>query len=496
MQQELRPQPPPEPAAHRGVPADGPLNLQLVDLRSPGPLVIGRVSMEMDVFCKDMPAVSNCNAEMDRPEEAGGSEDACPTGSTRTPEGSGIESGSDSDDAEQGLSIPATSSQKRKDRPVRSGHTWQQRSRSFKVLRHRLRCCLHRCRQLQHKQDEVVTEKNHIAATCARVIAEVEAQCKKLATTAQLGVAVNSQKVDSSNWASRLHDFRQHTFAVQDMLLSAFQRSHDAAEALATALTCPISQDIIHRPLFAPDGQVYEEKMIRKWLHKSSTSPLTHQTMRPCELMRVRVVEQAVEVLWLLRGHERPAVEDKVLGPDELGTDALQEDSSQEPGLLEAVLARDEARALELLQCPELEEQLNEQVREEGPQEGATILHYALLNRMPLVAVAIAQHPAFDMPRAKMGSREHVTALHIAASLGFLDVCKVLLEEYGGSLLADKIKHSAILDLNDGDELYLQRNEHPLNLAKLHGHSDIFKVMKDALDAFLDEWEEERSVFE
>lgn len=339
-----------------------------------------------------------------------------------------------------------------------------------------------------------MAEKTTVAAMSAKVFEDLEARAQKLAATAHVGVAVTSQRVDNSHWESRLRGFHQRAIAIQDMLLLFVQRAQDAAEALAAALTCSISQNIIHRPMFAPDGQVYEETMIRQWLRKNPTSPLTHEIMRSSELMRVRVVEQALEALWLLRGQERPPVEDQVLEYDEVETEALQGNSSQEPALLVAVRARDEARALELLQHPEVEEQLNEQVCEDGPEEGAIILHYALLNRLPSVAIAIAKHPAFELARATMGRREQVTPLHIAACLGFLDVCKVLLQEHGVGLLTDKVQRSAILDLAGGDELHLRREDHPIKLAELHGHSELVNLMKDALKDFIDGWAEEPSV--
>lgn len=264
-------------------------------------------------------------------------------------------------------------------------------------------------------------------------------------------------------WATKLAD-------AADLAVPA-----ETKEELTSVLTCSLSRGLFIKPVFAPDGHVYEQNWICRWLRQNPTSPMTHENMRPSQVFRERVVEQASEALWQWCGEARPVEEEAVLldacGPDE------------EPPLFKAIVARDEGGALELLQGGGVAG-LNDVFSDEG----ATLLHHALLNKLPAVAGAIVVHPAFEKHLAKMGRREGITAVHIAIALGFTSVCQALLQVCGVRLLADKVIRTAVLDLpgvGEPEELHLFRGDDVLGIAERHNHAEIYKVFRDAVSHYL-----------
>ena len=44
-------------------------------------------------------------------------------------------------------------------------------------------------------------------------------------------------------------------------------------------LVCPITQDIMERPVVGPDGRAYEASALQQWLSRHNTSPVTGTTM-------------------------------------------------------------------------------------------------------------------------------------------------------------------------------------------------------------------------
>lgn len=358
---------------------------------------------------------------------------------------------------------------------------------STKALRGRLCALLQKCLQLQQGLLEADKKEKALAAAFEQMTDDVEALAEKLADAAQLAVPAETPDIHGgrcSDWAGRLQSLHRRIISFGAALLPWVDRSQKAKEELVRSLTCPLSHDILRRPMFAPDGQVYEERMIRSWLKEKPVSPFTQQPMRQCELLRARVVEQAAGALRHLLG---PDTDDEATVAGKMDEEAVsgQEEHYQDCTLLQAIMARDEARALELLQEAGQAERLNDQLTGDGPADGATVLHHALLCGLPSVAVAIVQHPAFEMHRAKMGCQEGITAAHIAASLGFSDVCEALLQRCGGGFLADKVQHSAVFDLPGGDELLLQRGHHPLGMARLHHHEGTLTILRAGMNAFL-----------
>ena len=100
--------------------------------------------------------------------------------------------------------------------------------------------------------------------------------------------------------------------------------------------------------------------------------------------------------------------------------DALQDASEPEPGdLLGAIQRGSEAAALSLLQRPRLPG-LNE-----VDELGQTVLHQAIVCRLPEVALAILARTDFQAVNAQEDD-DGETALHWAALQGFLPVCRAI----------------------------------------------------------------------
>jgi hypothetical protein len=65
---------------------------------------------------------------------------------------------------------------------------------------------------------------------------------------------------------------------------------------LGFCLKCPMSGDVMHDPVHAPDGYVYERSHIMSWLQSRTTSPLTGETMEKT-LIPARTIKLAIDQL-------------------------------------------------------------------------------------------------------------------------------------------------------------------------------------------------------
>lgn len=424
--------------------------------------------------------------------------------STRTPPTSDSESGSSSGDSLEGRSTNTSSL--RAQVPIRvkpaeefrpgkqrvTSLTVKQKVQTAKAFRVQLRAAGRRCSFWRQREREAAQQTERVMGACTSALAEVEAAVQKLAAEANVQV-VMEEKVDSvsqcrtSNIVTCLTD-----------ILDFVQRAHKAKEVLEQTLRCPITHDVFQKPVFAPDGQVYEEQPIRTWLRLQEVSPLTREPMRPSELLPDRVVAEAAEAWWLLSGEERPPVmEVQAAEPNEAenslgGVPDVNEVLSEvtgvtaQPSLLHAILSGDEVTALDLLQQPGPVEGLNERSGDEGILEGASVLHLALLHGLPTVAAAIVAHPEFQVSGARMGRQAGVTALHLAASLGLVDLSQALLQRCGASAAGRLVCSNVTLHLNPGGrELHLSRHQNALTIAMSRGHREIVTLIRAAVELHL-----------
>lgn len=357
-----------------------------------------------------------------------------------------------------------------------------------------------KCTSLCLEVRKAMEEKSTTASACLREWAEIEAALEYLAGEARvlLPPKVEADDVEGSDVAEvcRGHALGARIRFVTSTLLVFVQNAQKAKKVLAEGLTCPLSHEIFRRPMLAPDGQVYEKAMIVKWLTQKPFSPLSQQLMRPSQLLRDRAVEQAVAAWWLLQGEVQPieeceAEEIQIIaeGPEaRASSEAESAARSGLPGdasvsLHGAITSRDAVVALDLLQ-QEDGRQL-EGLNQRHGEEGASLLHLALLNEMPSVAVAIVNHRAFSMHRA--GLHPHnVTPLHMAAALGRLDVCEALVRRCGGGVIAGSVRCSTTLSLHpSGRRVELLRGRNAAEIAGLSGHQEIVSMMRAATRAYL-----------
>ena len=55
-------------------------------------------------------------------------------------------------------------------------------------------------------------------------------------------------------------------------------------DTIIQSITCPITQEVMHEPMQAPDGHTYEKSAIIEWLGRNPISPQTRQPMQVNQL--------------------------------------------------------------------------------------------------------------------------------------------------------------------------------------------------------------------
>lgn len=370
-------------------------------------------------------------------------------------------------------------------------------------VRRRLRLAMHRCARYRarcHRAEEqewqATMERRATESAYASFVADVEVATECLAGEARVPLPPKPEEAAPKmlDFASKVGDCQRRVLGALSALQPLAHRAAKAKEVLEEVLRCPITHDIFVKPVLAPDGHVYEESWLVEWLKLNPVSPMIKIPMRPNDVRPDRVVEQATEALWLLRGEEQPAIEEpssRELVHQAAGTGdpevlrPILEDERPGLGLLQAITEGQEARALDLLQQSGVIDGLNDYVGEEG----ATLLHMALLNELPATALAIAQHPHFTEHVSFMGGPlQMVSPLHIAAALGLQHVCEAVLEHSGGGFAIDPLPSRVTLHLKSGVELRLRRGHNAHDLAVRNGHTQLAEVLNDAIKRFMDGW--------
>ena len=60
-------------------------------------------------------------------------------------------------------------------------------------------------------------------------------------------------------------------------------------------LRCPITMEIFHDPVLAPDGNTYERQAIEQWIRTHGTSPMTRQPLSIEQLCSNRIIKQFID---------------------------------------------------------------------------------------------------------------------------------------------------------------------------------------------------------
>lgn len=177
--------------------------------------------------------------------------------------------------------------------------------------------------------------------------------------------------------------------------------------ALVEAGRCPILLEPWRDPVGASDGYTYDRSAIEDWSLRHPTSPMTRELLR----LPLRTSRFAAQVRQLLLQR----------GLDVGGADAPQaeERALASTALVGAIRRGQQARALRFLKRRSLPG-LNSL-----STDGASVLHFAIHQQLPEVAVGILLRD--DFHSANSSTEQGETALHWAAIRGYLSVCQALL---------------------------------------------------------------------
>lgn len=275
-------------------------------------------------------------------------------------------------------------------------------------------------------------------------------------------------------------------------LRSASSKLEQMFKVLAEVATCPITLQSVQRPMLAPDGQSYEQRAISKWLRVKGVSPVTRDPMRMCQLLRNRPLEQLLGVL--RAGHQKDTDEDETdCGTEEderesdgdLRGSALEVQAASSFGghLITAIETQDEEAALALASGPLDDAVLNGQ---HGELQGS-VLHLALLNGMPEVALLLAGRADTSNFHLFMGSPEMaISALHLAAALGNSSFCEVFIQRSGLLYARLPVLDDIRVTLSTGEVVFFRRGACPAEIAMQHGHEDLHRVISAAAEQILD----------
>lgn len=284
----------------------------------------------------------------------------------------------------------------------------------MEALKEQLRQSEARVLKLQGGQREA--EASVAAARAARAAAEAEAraaQAKQQAAEDAVAAATRELLSRQAEMKDELATVQQDKAMKQAECESLRATLHNIREAGR----CPILHGLCQEPTVASDGITYDRKAILAWLRQHGTSPLTRHPLVP-HLYTNRFATEVLEHLTEI-GMGASEVAD---GDDAQSSVNPQEDApAPEPGeLMAAIQHRNEAAAVALLQHPHLPD-LNS-----SDEDGWTLLHWAIWNNLPDVALTIIARGDFTMINAK--HRWGSTALHAAARRGQLHVCNAILD--------------------------------------------------------------------
>lgn len=74
---------------------------------------------------------------------------------------------------------------------------------------------------------------------------------------------------------------------------------------------CPLTLDVMSRPLLSREGHSYEQHAILNWVSEHGTSPLTREPLRPSQLVRNRPLETKIRFFLTQHGVSEEFVIDK-----------------------------------------------------------------------------------------------------------------------------------------------------------------------------------------
>lgn len=187
------------------------------------------------------------------------------------------------------------------------------------------------------------------------------------------------------------------------------ERLRASLSGLREECECPILHGPCEDPVVASDGKTYERQAIEDWLRRHGTSPLTRAKLLPALFpnhMAAAVLRQLRKSGMISESDEEEDEERMPVGPG---------------SLLTAIRAREKAQALKLLRRKKLPG-----LAKVDRESGGTVLHWAIQERLPEVALAILGRSDFKSVNSE--NRLKQTALMLAASSGSLPICEGILQ--------------------------------------------------------------------
>lgn len=189
-----------------------------------------------------------------------------------------------------------------------------------------------------------------------------------------------------------------------------------ALRSIREELRCPVLHGLCEDPVVGSDGKTYERQAIMSWLREHGTSPFTRDPMQK----RVYPNRFAAYVLEILAEVDMGTSESESSTASQNPQDA---DDPDPTALRAAIDEWDETTAMSLLRRAELPG-LN--YYPEGPRGRSSVLHRAIEQELPEVAMAIVRRPDFELINMQEWAVGY-TALHQAAHKGYLRLCQAII---------------------------------------------------------------------
>lgn len=250
---------------------------------------------------------------------------------------------------------------------------------------------------------------------------------------------------------------------------------------LLAASTDPISLQPMQDPVLASDLHTYERESIEEWHRVSPTSP---HTRAPMEISTLRRNQVAV---WMMDAKSKVAEMFEKYWPEKAAQVALSTDTVLvkdplpvliRPELPRALRSGKEDLALELLARPIHDLALNGRYTINGKR--ISLLHLALIHRLPQAALAVLARK--DFRRGQCQSSSGVRPIHLATALGYRDVCRALVADYGPAILRIATQGQVSLDHQSGGTITVPAKVTSLDLARSLKHDSLLEMFHQILE--------------
>lgn len=242
-------------------------------------------------------------------------------------------------------------------------------------------------------------------------------------------------------------------------------------QELSAACMDPLLMQPMIDPVLAADLHTYDRKSIEAWHKVSPTSPFSRAPLEITTLRRNGAAMQLAEVnktvinmynkIWPAKA--LPVAEARTVLPVLVKFELVQ-----------AIASGKEDVALELLAREGDDGTLNGSFLYKG--QDWTLLELALVRQLPRAAQAIAIKRDF---RRGQCSNDGVYPIHLAAALGYGNVCQSLIDDLGPSILTTETHGRIAVDLPSGETLTVPKWISSWDLARRFKHESLLALFGD-----------------